>query len=102
MRTSKTWRRGKHFDSVVALQSDAQEKEKTRAQLELNDPNKPRFTICELKEILRERNELKARVSDLEDELAIYRPTPARNQSVSSPAPRPFGRFNANEHVSTR
>lgn len=29
----------------------------------------------ELKEILYERNELKARVSDLEDELSIYRPS---------------------------
>nr|XP_053630521.1 RILP-like protein homolog [Cherax quadricarinatus] len=34
-----------------------------------DDPNRPRFTMTELKEILYERNELKARVSDLEDEL---------------------------------
>ena len=39
-----------------------------------DDPNRPRFTMTELKEILYERNELKARVSDLEDELQIFRP----------------------------
>ncbi|XP_034237423.1 RILP-like protein homolog isoform X5 [Thrips palmi] len=39
-----------------------------------DDPNRPRFTTEELREILHERNELKARVSDLEDELEMYRP----------------------------
>ncbi|XP_076034102.1 rab interacting lysosomal protein like isoform X2 [Oratosquilla oratoria] len=46
-----------------------------------DDPNRPRFTMTELKEILYERNELKARVSDLEDELEMYRPKTARQQS---------------------
>lgn len=41
---------------------------------DLDDPNRPRFTTQELKDILHERNELKARVSDLEDELETYRP----------------------------
>jgi len=41
--------------------------------IDVNDPNRPRFTIAELKEILCERNELKARVSDLVDELSLYR-----------------------------
>lgn len=40
----------------------------------MDDPNRPRFTTQELKDILHERNELKARVSDLEDELETYRP----------------------------
>ena len=39
-----------------------------------DDPNRPRFTTAELKEILHERNELKAKVSELEDELECYRP----------------------------
>ena len=39
-----------------------------------NDPNRPKFSLPELRDILQERNSLKARVSDLEDELAIYRP----------------------------
>ncbi|XP_057341123.1 RILP-like protein homolog isoform X3 [Microplitis mediator] len=43
---------------------------------DLDDPDRPRFTTAELKEILHERNELKARVSDLEDELDLYRPKP--------------------------
>ncbi|XP_011498088.1 PREDICTED: RILP-like protein homolog isoform X2 [Ceratosolen solmsi marchali] len=43
---------------------------------DLDDPDRPRFTTLELKEILHERNELKARVSDLEDELELYRPKP--------------------------
>nr|XP_023016561.1 RILP-like protein homolog [Leptinotarsa decemlineata] len=45
-----------------------------KAVYDLDDPNRPRFTTQELKDILHERNELKARVSDLEDELEIYRP----------------------------
>ena len=43
-----------------------------------NDPNRPRFTLPELKDILQERNSLKAKVSDLEDELAVFRPRKAR------------------------
>lgn len=45
-----------------------------KAIYDLDDPNRPRFTTQELKDILHERNELKARVSDLEDELETYRP----------------------------
>lgn len=45
-----------------------------KAVYDLDDPNRPRFTTQELKDILHERNELKARVSDLEDELESYRP----------------------------
>ncbi|XP_044012031.1 RILP-like protein homolog isoform X6 [Aphidius gifuensis] len=47
---------------------------------DLDDPDRPRFTTAELKEILHERNELKARVSDLEDELDLYRPKPETGQ----------------------
>ena len=39
-----------------------------------SDPNRPRFTLPELKGILQERNSLKARVSDLEDELSVFKP----------------------------
>ena len=41
-----------------------------------NDPQRPRFSLPELRDILQERNALKARVSDLEDELAVFRPRP--------------------------
>lgn len=40
----------------------------------MDDPNRPRFTTTELKAIFNERNELKARISDLEEELDGYRP----------------------------
>lgn len=41
---------------------------------DVDDPNRPRFTIAELKEILHERNDLKAKLNELQDELALYRP----------------------------
>jgi predicted RNase H-like nuclease (RuvC/YqgF family) len=46
--------------------------------MDLNDEenHRPRFTVAELKEVLAERNELKKRVNDLEEELVGYRPMP--------------------------
>ena len=41
---------------------------------DVDDPNRPKFSLPELRKILQERNYLKARVSDLEDELVLYRP----------------------------
>ena len=46
-----------------------------------NDPHRPRFSLPELRDILQERNALKARVSDLEDELAVFRPRPPKQSS---------------------
>lgn len=40
---------------------------------DVDDPERPRFTTAELKGILYERNELKAKVNELQDELAFYR-----------------------------
>ncbi|KAL1417615.1 hypothetical protein MTO96_026672 [Rhipicephalus appendiculatus] len=57
--------------------------------IDLDDPNRPRFTLEELKHILFERNELKARVSDLEDELALYRPRPVDPPSPVKDEDRP-------------
>ncbi|KAK6636560.1 hypothetical protein RUM43_010222 [Polyplax serrata] len=45
-----------------------------KSTFEIDDPNRPRFTTLELKDILQERNDLKAKISDLEDELDLYRP----------------------------
>lgn len=39
--------------------------------INLDDPNRPRFTLDELRHILFERNDLKAKISDLEDELSV-------------------------------
>ncbi|XP_022165510.1 RILP-like protein homolog isoform X2 [Myzus persicae] len=47
---------------------------KNKAIYDLDDPDRPKFTTNELKDILTERNELKTRVNDLEDELSQYRP----------------------------
>lgn len=53
------------------------------------DPHRPRFSLPELRDILQERNALKAKVSDLEDELAVFRPRPPTTNvaaSVASPS----------------
>jgi len=59
---------------------------KGKVVYEVDDPNRPRFTLMELKDILQERNTLKARVSDLEDELELYRPS--TKIQCSGPSPR--------------
>lgn len=58
-----------------------------KAVWDLDDPNRPRFTTQELKDILHERNELKAKVSDLEDELDTYRPKIKAQTPVDEDAP---------------
>ncbi|CAH1720504.1 RILP-like protein homolog isoform X1 [Aphis gossypii] len=47
---------------------------KNKAIYDLDDPDRPKFTTNELKDILTERNELKTRVNDLEDELSQFKP----------------------------
>ncbi|XP_071944981.1 RILP-like protein 1 isoform X2 [Antedon mediterranea] len=42
--------------------------------IDLRDPNRPRFTLKELQTVLQERDELKFRTLELEDELESYRP----------------------------
>lgn len=42
--------------------------------IDLKDPNRPRFTLQELRQVLMERNELKTRLIEVEDELNHYRP----------------------------
>ena len=49
---------------------------KGKVVYDADDPDRPRFSLPELRDILQERNALKARVSDLEDELAVFRPRP--------------------------
>lgn len=39
-----------------------------------NDPNRPRYTTNELKEIMSERDDLKSRICDLEEELKACKP----------------------------
>uniref|UniRef100_A0A3Q0RI53 RILP-like protein 1 n=1 Tax=Amphilophus citrinellus TaxID=61819 RepID=A0A3Q0RI53_AMPCI len=54
------------------------------------DPNRPRFTLQELRDVLHERNELKAKVFLLQEELAYYKSDEADEEIVtpsSSPSP---------------
>jgi len=41
--------------------------------IDLNDPNRPRYTLEELQEVLTDRNQLKARCFLLEEELLYHR-----------------------------
>lgn len=43
------------------------------AGLDPRDPNRPRFTLQELRDVLHERNELKAKVFMLQEEIAYYK-----------------------------
>jgi len=40
----------------------------------LQDPNRPRFTMNELRTVLMERNELKAKLMEVEEELVTFKP----------------------------
>lgn len=58
--------------------------------LDLKDPNRPRFTLQELRDVLHERNELKAKVFLLQEELAYYKSDEAEDEIVTpSPSPSP-------------
>uniref|UniRef100_A0A3B5LM26 RILP-like protein 2 n=1 Tax=Xiphophorus couchianus TaxID=32473 RepID=A0A3B5LM26_9TELE len=46
--------------------------------VDLNDPNRPRFTMQELKEVLQERNQLKAQLMVAQEELQLYKRSPHR------------------------
>uniref|UniRef100_H3D7L2 RILP-like protein 1 n=1 Tax=Tetraodon nigroviridis TaxID=99883 RepID=H3D7L2_TETNG len=64
--------------------------EETGAGLDPKDPNRPRFTLQELRDVLHERNELKAKVFLLQEELAYYRSEETENEAASpSPSPSP-------------
>lgn len=42
--------------------------------VDMSDPNRPRFTMGELREVLLERNDLKTRLLEIEEELQEYKP----------------------------
>lgn len=41
--------------------------------VDLSDPNRPRFTMQELKEVLQERNQLKAQLMVAQEELQLFK-----------------------------
>ncbi|XP_070845587.1 RILP-like protein 1 isoform X1 [Chaetodon trifascialis] len=58
--------------------------------LDPKDPNRPRFTLQELRDVLHERNELKAKVFLLQEELAYYKSDETEDELVTpSPSPSP-------------
>ncbi|XP_060699310.1 RILP-like protein 1 isoform X4 [Hemiscyllium ocellatum] len=70
-------------DSEEDFQSD-------KALLDLNDPNRPRFTLQELRDVLHERNELKAKVFLLQEEMAYYKSEELEEDNgPSNPPPTP-------------
>ena len=42
--------------------------------IDMSDPNRPRFTLNELRHVLTERNELKTKLIEVEEELQTYKP----------------------------
>ncbi|XP_017537159.1 RILP-like protein 1 isoform X3 [Pygocentrus nattereri] len=58
------------------------------AGLDPKDPNRPRFTLQELRDVLHERNELKAKVFMLQEEIAYYK-SEEQEDEASLPTPDP-------------
>ncbi|XP_043924495.1 RILP-like protein 1 isoform X4 [Protopterus annectens] len=55
-----------------------------RLAADLKDPNRPRFTLQELRDVLHERNELKAKVFLLQEELSYYKSEEAEEEMAQS------------------
>ncbi|XP_051539837.1 RILP-like protein 1 isoform X3 [Myxocyprinus asiaticus] len=67
--------------------------------IDSKDPNCPRFTLQELRDVLHERNELKAKVFMLQEEIAYYKSEEQEEETgppMSDPSPtlRPSSRSN--------
>ncbi|XP_044845512.1 RILP-like protein 1 isoform X2 [Mauremys mutica] len=63
--------------------------ESEKMALDLKDPNRPRFTLQELRDVLHERNELKSRVFLLQEELLYYK-SEETEEETRSPQPTPI------------
>ncbi|XP_044029417.1 RILP-like protein 1 isoform X7 [Siniperca chuatsi] len=62
--------------------------EEESGALDPKDPNRPRFTLQELRDVLHERNELKAKVFLLQEELAYYKSDETEDE-IGTPSPSP-------------
>ncbi|XP_078681057.1 RILP-like protein 1 isoform X5 [Branchiostoma floridae x Branchiostoma belcheri] len=51
--------------------------------IDLSDPDRPRFTMTELRSVLQEKNELKIRLMEVEDELSKYK----NEEETDAPVP---------------
>ncbi|XP_069475782.1 RILP-like protein 1 isoform X2 [Ambystoma mexicanum] len=62
--------------------------ESDTSSMDLKDPNRPRFTLQELRDVLHERNELKAKVFLLQEEVAYYKSEEAEEENkLTHPTP---------------
>ncbi|XP_016009219.2 RILP-like protein 1 isoform X1 [Rousettus aegyptiacus] len=62
--------------------------EADKAAMDPKDPNRPRFTLQELRDVLHERNELKSKVFLLQEELAYYKSEEIEEESrILQPPP---------------
>ncbi|XP_005989001.1 RILP-like protein 1 isoform X6 [Latimeria chalumnae] len=65
--------------------------ESEKMVVDLKDPNRPRFTLQELRDVLHERNELKAKVFLLQEELAYYKSEEIEEETgPPQPSPQPI------------
>lgn len=67
---------GQNADSVFCTQSRStgeEQEEEDKDSLEEEESGKARFTLQELRDVLHERNELKAQVFVLQEELTYYK-----------------------------
>ncbi|XP_049296693.1 RILP-like protein homolog [Anopheles funestus] len=70
-----------HEIKALRMQLGLAEKENEDLANRVNEDERPRFSTVELKEVLTDRNELKARVSDLEQELMTCQAIGSRTDS---------------------
>lgn len=61
-------------EDLLMMKSPTMPNLSNKVVYDVDDPDRPRFTMNELRKILFERNELKAKVSELQDELDLHRP----------------------------
>ncbi|XP_058014442.1 RILP-like protein 1 isoform X2 [Ahaetulla prasina] len=61
--------------------------EAEKTALDMKDPNRPRFTLQELRDVLHERNELKSKVFLLQEELLYYKSDELDEETRSAQPP---------------
>ncbi|KAM8814283.1 RILP-like protein 1 isoform 2-T2 [Rhynchonycteris naso] len=64
---------GQEEEPETELGGEESVSEAEKVAMDLKDPNRPRFTLQELRDVLHERNELKSKVFLLQEELAYYK-----------------------------
>nr|XP_061822295.1 RILP-like protein 1 isoform X2 [Nerophis lumbriciformis]XP_061822296.1 RILP-like protein 1 isoform X3 [Nerophis lumbriciformis] len=77
-------------EEEAVLLWEAQCEEEETGAADPKDPNRARFTLQELRDVLHERNELKAKVFMLQEELTYYKSDETQDDMISSsPSPSP-------------